>query len=125
MINIGGIDFELDTLASNPEFNYEEEFVELKMISGKIRNIYKGKRMSFTATYAYLNSTQISDLYSLLDLQRTNGYVSAVITTPSGEFSGNVTISIDDSQKRFSYNEKLGWIWTNWVIIFTAVDLIK
>lgn len=125
MINLGGIDFELNTLAPNPEFNYEEEYVERKMISGKLREIYKGKRMTFTATYAYLNSTQISQLYSLLDQQRANGCVSATITTPSGTFEGNVTITIDDTQKRFTYNSSLGWIWSNWVILLTAVDLIK
>ena len=125
MINIGGIDFELKTLAPNPEFSYEEEYVERKMISGKLRKIYKGKRMNFTATYAYLTSTQINNLYSLLDQQRTNGFVSASITTPSGAFEGNVTITIDDTQKRFTYNSTLGWIWSNWVIVLTAVDLIK
>lgn len=125
MINLGGIDWELKTLARNPEFNYQEEFVERKMISGKVRRIYKGKRMTFTATYGYLTDTQISNLYSLLDSQRNNGYVSATITTPSGTFEGNASIEIDDSQKRFTHSDSLGWIWTNWVIIITAIDLIK
>ena len=125
MINLGGIDWELKTLARNPEFNYQEEFVERKMISGKVRRIYKGKRMTFTATYGYLTDTQISNMYSLLDSQRNNGYVSATITTPSGTFEGNASIEIDDSQKRFTHSDSLGWIWTNWVIIITAIDLIK
>ena len=125
MINLGGIDWELKTLAPNPEFNYQEEYVERKMISGKVRRIYKGKRMTFTATYGYLTDTQISNLYSLLDSQRTNGYVSATITTPSGTFEGNVSIEIDDSQKRYTHSDSLGWIWTNWVIILTAIDLVK
>lgn len=125
MINLGGINWELKTLARNPEFNYQEEFVERKMISGKVRRIYKGKRMTFTATYGYLTDTQISNLYSLLDSQRSNGYVSATITTPSGTFEGNVSIEIDDSQKRYTHSDSLGWIWTNWVIILTAIDLVK
>jgi len=125
MINLGGINWELKTLAPDPEFNYEEEFVERKMISGKVRRIYKGKRMTFTATYGYLTDTQISNLYSLLDSQRSNGYVSATITTPSGTFEGNVSIEIDDSQKRYTHSDSLGWIWTNWVIILTAIDLVK
>mgnify|MGYP000950523092 CR=1 FL=1 len=125
MINLGGINWELKTLAPDPEFNYEEEFVERKMISGKVRRIYKGKRMTFTAVYGYLTDTQISNLYSLLDSQRSNGYVSATITTPSGTFEGNVSIGIDDSQKRYTHSDSLGWIWTNWVIILTAIDLVK
>lgn len=125
MINLGGINWELKTLAPDPEFNYEEEFVERKMISGKVRRIYKGKRMTFTAKYGYLTDTQISNLYSLLDSQRSNGYVSATITTPSGTFEGNVSIEIDDSQKRYTHSDSLGWIWTNWVIILTAIDLVK
>lgn len=125
MINLGGINWELKTLAPDPEFNYQEEFVERKMISGKVRRIYKGKRMTFTATYGYLTDTQISNLYSLLDSQRSNGYVSATITTPSGTFEGNVSIEIDDSQKRYTHSDSLGWIWTNWVIILTAIDLVK
>lgn len=125
MINLGGINWELKTLAPDPEFNYQEEFVERKMISGKVRRIYKGKRMTFTATYGYLTDAQISNLYSLLDSQRSNGYVSATITTPSGTFEGNVSIEIDDSQKRYTHSDSLGWIWTNWVIILTAIDLVK
>jgi hypothetical protein len=123
MINLGGIDFELNTLAPNPEFNYQQVYVERTMISGKIRRIYKGKRMTMALVYGYLTEKQISDLYGLLASQQTNGFISAAITTPSGDFSGNVMIDIDESQKRFKIVDGKG-VWSNWVINLTGVDLL-
>jgi hypothetical protein len=123
MINLGGIDFELNTLAPNPEFNYQQVYVERTMISGKIRRIYKGKRMTMALVYGYLTEKQISDLYGLLASQQTNGFISAAITTPRGDFSGNVMIDIDESQKRFKIVDGKG-VWSNWVINLTGVDLL-
>lgn len=127
MINLGGIDFELDTLAPNPEFNYQDEFIERKMISGKIRRIYKGKRMTMTLVYGYLTDSQVSNLYSLISSQITNGFISAAITTSNNQtFQGNVNISLDESQKRFKYDSSSSkWIWSNWKVVLTAVDLVQ
>lgn len=124
MISLGGIDFELATIAPNPEFNYEDEYVERKMLSGKVRRFYKGKRMTLSLSYAYLTDQQISNLYSLLDSQRTNGYIPAIITAPSGTFTGNVHITIDESQKRFALIEGK-WVWSYWKVLLEAVDLIS
>lgn len=123
MINLGGIDFELSTLKGNCDFNYVDEYIERKMISGKIRRIYKGKRLTMTLTYGFLTDAQISNVYSLIASQRNNGYVSAAITTPDSSFEGNVTINIDDDQKRFAYSNGK-WIWTNWVLTLQAIDLV-
>ena len=124
MINLGGIDFELNTLAPNPTFNYIDEYIERKMLSGKIRRIYKGKRFNCELVFVYLNEQQISNLYGLLNSQQNNGFISATITMPNGSFSGNVNLTIDEGQKRYAYiNNK--WIWTNWKIIIDGVDLIK
>ena len=124
MINLGGIDFELNTLAPNPTFNYIDEYIERKMLSGKIRRIYKGKRFNCELVFGYLNEQQISNLYGLLNSQQKNGFISATITMPNGSFSGNVNLTIDEGQKRYAYiNNK--WIWTNWKIIIDGVDLIK
>jgi hypothetical protein len=123
MINLGGIDFELNTLAPNPEFNYQQVYVERTMISGKIRRIYKGKRFTMSIAYGYLTDQQISNLYGLLSSQSQNGFISAAITTPDGSFTGNVMIDIDESQKRFKIVDGKG-VWSNWVINLTGVDLL-
>ena len=60
MINLGGYDFELGTLASNPKFGYITEYREYKTISGKIRRDVKGKRFQGTFSYGYLTATEIS-----------------------------------------------------------------
>jgi len=36
LINLGGYDFELGTLASNPKFGYITEYREYKTVSGKL-----------------------------------------------------------------------------------------
>lgn len=124
MINLGGIDFELNTLAPNPTFNYVDEYIERKMLSGKIRRIYKGKRFNAELTYGYLTEQQISNLYGLLNSQQNNGFINATITMPNDTFNGNINISIDEGQKRYAYINNQ-WIWTNWKIIIDGVDLIK
>jgi hypothetical protein len=124
MINLGGIDFELPTLAPNPEFNWQEEYVERKMLSGKIRRVYKGRRFTMTLVYGYLTEQQASDLYGLLASQQSNGYVAAAVTTPDGSFSGNVTIDVDESQKRFKIADGKG-VWSNWVLTLSGTDLQK
>jgi hypothetical protein len=123
MINLGGIDFELPTMAPNPTFNYEQVYVERTMISGKLKRIYKGKRFTMSIAYGYLTDQQISNLYGLLNSQSINGFISASITTPDGNFTGNVMIDIDESQKRFTMKDGKG-IWTNWVVNLTGVDLM-
>jgi hypothetical protein len=79
--------------------------------------------MTMALVYGYLTEKQISDLYGLLASQQTNGFISAAITTPRGEFSGNVMIDIDESQKRFKIVDGKG-VWSNWVINLTGVDLL-
>lgn len=119
MINLGGYDFELGTLASNPKFGYITEYREYKTISGKIRRDVKGKRFQGTFSYGYLTATEISNINSLLDTQKTAGYISAEIETSDGTFTGNVFLTIDDTQVRFSAGK-----WVDWKIIVTGVDLV-
>jgi hypothetical protein len=124
VINLGGIDFELPTLAPNPSFNWVQEYVERQMLSGKMRRVYKGRRFSATLTYGYLTDQQVSDLYGLLSSQQQNGYVAASMTTPDGTFAGNVTIDVDESQKRFTLKDGKG-VWSNWILTIKGVDLQK
>ena len=46
MINLGGIDFELETIGKEPQFGFSAEYREFKTISGKIRRDAKGKRFN-------------------------------------------------------------------------------
>lgn len=124
MINLGGIDFELKTMNKNPSFYFAEEFIERKMISGKVRRKYKGKRLIVELSYAYLTEQQISDLYGLLNSQQINGSIPAIIDTFNGPFTGDVNISIDEGQKRFKYDQNTNnWIWTNWNVSIIGTDL--
>ena len=123
MINLGGIDFELQTMAPEPTFNYEEVYVEKTMISGKLVRIYKGKRFTMSMAFVYLTDQQIINLYGLLSSQSQNGFITASITTPSGTFSGNVLIDVDESQKRFAIKEGKG-IWSNWIVNVKGVNLL-
>lgn len=119
MINLGGYDFELGTLASNPKFGYIAEYREYKAVSGKIRRDVKGKRFQGTFSYAYLTDTEIGYVNSLLDAQKISGYISAEIETADGTFTGNVFLTIDDTQVRFSQGK-----WLNWKLVVTGVDLV-
>lgn len=119
MINLGGYDFELETLASNPKFGYITEYREYKTVSGKIRRDVKGKRFSGTFSYGYLTATEIGYVNALLEAQKTSGYISARIDTADGTFDGNVFLSVDDTQVRFSAGK-----WVDWKIVVTGVDLV-
>lgn len=119
MINLGGYDFELETLASNPKFGYTTEYREYNTVSGKLRRDVKGKRFSGTFSYAYLTTAEIGYVNALLDAQKTVGYISAEIDTSDGTFTGNVFLTIDDTQVRFSAGK-----WINWKIVVTGVDLV-
>ena len=119
MINLNGYDFELTTLSSNPNFGYLTEYREYKTVSGKIRRDVKGKRFQGTFSYGYLTATEIGYVNALLDAQKTAGYISAEIETADGTFTGNVFLTIDDTQTRFSQGK-----WLNWKLIVTGVDLV-
>lgn len=124
MIKLGGIDFELATLAPNPKFGYTYEYVEKKMISGRIRRIYKGRRAQIELSYGYLTDEQISNLDGLIRSQLQNGYVSVEIDMPKGEFIGEANITINNLQSRYAYINKK-WVWTNYEIIITGTTYMK
>ena len=88
-------------------------------MSGKIRRDVKGKRFQGTFSYGYLTATEISNINSLLDTQKTSGYISAEIETADGTFEGDVFLTVDDTQVRFSAGK-----WVDWKIVVTGVDLV-
>lgn len=119
MINLGGYDFELSTLSANPKFGYITEYREYKTVSGKLRRDVKGLRFQGTFSYANLTATEIGYINALLASQKTAGYISAELETADGTFSGNVFLTIDDTQIRFSQGK-----WLGWKLVLTGVDLV-
>lgn len=124
MIKLGGIDFELKTLAPNPKFGYTFEYVEKKMISGRVRRIYRGRRVQVELNYGYLTNEQISNLDGLMKSQNQNGFISIELDMPNGSFIGDANISVNNLQSRYAYiNGK--WVWTNYEIILTGTSYVK
>ena len=120
MLKLGGIDFELSTLNKNAQFGSIVEYIEKKMISGKIRRIEKGKRFSAEFSYAYLTDEQRNVLMHL----KNNQPIYAEISTPDGIFKGEVYLDINDLITRFAFiNNK--WVWSNYSITLTGVDYIE
>lgn len=124
MITLNEYDFELETMNKEPQFGYKPEFREYKMLSGKIRRDTIGHRFVAKIGYAYLTDTQTANLVALLQAQRTDGFITAEISTPHGNFTGPVFLEVNEAQKRFSYDETLGkHVWTNWEIIITGLEV--
>lgn len=124
MIKLGGVDFELKTLAPNPKFGYTFEYVEKKMISGRVRRIYRGRRVQVELNYGYLTDEQISNLDGLMKSQNQNGFISIELDMPNGSFIGDANISVNNLQSRYAYiNGK--WVWTNYEIILTGTSYVK
>lgn len=124
MLKIESIDLEFATMNKEPEFGYEEEYKEYTMLSGKKRRVYKkGRRLVATVEYAYLTDEQIAQIYSILDIQKTKGYLRAEISTAKGDFSGNVNISLDNKQTRFGMVNGR-FVWLNFELTIQGVDMI-
>lgn len=123
MIEINNINLEYTQLSKEPKMGYNDEYIEYTMMSGKIKRLYKGKRFYTSISYPYLLDNQRDVINSLLQLQRTQGYLSAKIDTPFGLFEGNVIIELNNSQARFMYSSVLDdYVWTNWELNIKAVD---
>lgn len=126
MIKFNNVDFELPTLGKEPQIGYEDEFIEKKMLSGKIRRIYKGKRFYAVFRYAYLTDAQINQLNQILTSQRDTGYISAKISTPFGDFNGNAILTVDKSTTMFKKDKETGkYVWINYSVQLKAVDLAE
>lgn len=122
MLKIEGVDFELPQMGREPSMGYSDEYTEKTMISGKIRRIYKGKRLYATFSYAFLTDEQISAMDELLSTQRQNGYLNVEISTPYGEYTGGAIIELNSDQTRYKYDSTTGkYVWTNWSLSLKAV----
>lgn len=124
-------------MGRNPTFGYQQEYIEKRMVSGRIRRIYKGKR--FTAripfgtllpasdTMSHMTNVRANGLYYLLDCQRQTGYLWAEVTDPESKdvtFKGNVVLDVDGSQRRFVWDAQAqDYVWTGYNLIITAVEL--
>ena len=124
MIKVDGIDFEISTLAPNGKFGYIMEYVEKKMISGKIRRIYKGRRVNIELNYGYLTPTQISNLNHIMKNQIQNGYVTIEVDIPTGSFTGQANIAVNNLQSRYAFING-EWVWTNYEISLVSTEFIK
>lgn len=116
MIKLNGYNLEAFIQSPNPEFGYVDEYVEKKMISGKIRRIYKGKRLNVNISFPYLTSDQIQLLYGFKKC-------TAIIDTPYGQYNGDVFCEINSLQKRYAYINN-AWVWIGYSINLIGVDLI-
>lgn len=122
MLKIENVDLEFPTIGKEPTFGFSDEFIEKTMLSGKIKRIYKGRRFYATFSYGYLLETQRQTIQTLLQTQRQQGYLSAVINTPYGQYTGNVILELNGNQTRFAYSEVLqDYVWTNWTLTLKAV----
>ena len=122
MITLGGYNFELGTIKKEPKFGYIDEYREYVMLSGKLRRDVKGKRFTASFAYQYLTNTEISNLMTLIANQKTAGYISAEISVPGGTYTGNVFLTIDDTQIRFGLEAGVP-VWYSWTITVVGVDL--
>lgn len=122
MFKIEGIDMEFPQMGKEPKIGYSNEYIEKNMMSGKIRRIYKGKRLVATFTYAFLTDSQRNILFQLLTTQSNQGYVNVEIDNPFGTFSGEALIEINNDQSRFCYSEVLNdYVWTNFTLSIKGV----
>lgn len=125
MIKIEGYNMELPQIGKTPAMGYVEEFTEKKMLSGLVRRLYKGKRFNATISYAYLLQDERTRIEELLELQRSRGYLVAEISTPVGNYNGEVTIDLNSNQTRWSYSEILkDYVWTNWQLSIKGRRLV-
>lgn len=123
MLTINNIDMELPQMGKEPQMGYAEEYVEITMLSGKIRRIYRGKRFYATFSYAYLTSEQRTIIQQLLAAQEQSGYVTIQISSPYGTFSGQAIMELNQQQTRFAYSEVLGdYVWVDWQITVKGVE---
>lgn len=124
MIILENYDVEFPQIGKEPKIGYTPVYNEYIMLSGKVRRIQKGKRFVASFSYAFLTATQRALIQDLLDIQKNLGYVKAIVNTPYGSFNGNVIMSLNDDQARFSYSEVLqDYVWTNWKLTLRGVDL--
>ena len=125
MIRIEGYDMELLQIGKTPTMGYVEEFSEKTMLSGLIRRLYRGKRFVSTLSYAYLLQDERARIEELLALQRSRGYLVAEISTPNGDYSGEITIDLNSDQTRWSYSEVLkDYVWINWQLTIKGRRLL-
>lgn len=125
MLIIQGIDFNLPQINKEPKMGYEQEYIEKKMVSGKIRRIHKGKRFVATFSFAFLTGDQKASLQGVMEHQRIHGYVTAQIQTPFGSFNGNVNVELGSEQTRFKYDKTAqDYVWTDWQIVLRGTDLV-
>lgn len=123
MLKINNIDMELPQMGKEPQMGYAEEYVEITMLSGKIRRIYRGKRFYATFSYAYLTSEQRTIIQQLLAAQEQSGYVTVQISSPYGTFSGQAIMELNQQQTRFAYSEVLGdYVWVDWQVTVKGVE---
>lgn len=125
MITLNGANIEFSQIGKEPQMGYGDEFYEYTMMSGNIRRVYKGKRFYATFSYAYLLDTERATINELLQTQQNNGYLTAVINSPFGSFSGNVIMELNNNQARFCYSNVLNdYVWINWEIRLKGVGLV-
>lgn len=123
MLKINNIDMELPQMGKEPKMGYAEEYVEITMLSGKIRRIYRGKRFYATFSYAYLTSEQRTIIQQLLAAQEQSGYVTVQISSPYGTFSGQAIMELNQQQTRFAYSDVLNdYVWVDWQITVKGVE---
>lgn len=125
MIKIEGYDMELAQMGKTPTMGYVEEFNEKTMLSGLIRRLYRGKRFTATLSYDFLLQDERTRIEELMQLQRNRGYLSAEISTPFGDYIGEVTIDVNSSQTRWCYSEVLrDYVWINWQLVIKGRRLV-
>lgn len=122
MLKIENVDLEFPTIGKEPTFGFADEFIEKTMLSGKIKRIYKGRRFYATFNYGFLLEEQRQKIETLLQTQRTQGYLTAEINTPYGSYTGEVILELNNNQTRFMYSDVLkDYVWTNWTLTLKAV----
>lgn len=117
MLKVENVDLEYPQIGKQPTMGYSDEYIEKTMMSGLIKRIYKGKRFYATFSYPYLLDKQRATLNSLLNTQRTQGFLNVVIDTPFGQYNGQAILELSNEQTRFAYSDVLkDYVWTNWSI---------
>lgn len=101
MINLGGYDFELGTLSSNPKFGYITEYREYKTVSGKIR-----RDVNFnprTRAGCDLNSPDYCHLCIIRQVILCTVHGTALNATLKAEFTIPPSHTTRQKRKRFPF----------------------
>lgn len=119
MIKLNNVDIESYIKSINPSFGFESEYYENKMISGKIRRDYRGKRFKASIKFPYLTQEQVNYLFDIIKGEEINAQISTAV----GLFQGNVFANLNSSQTRFAFINN-NWVWVNYELTLNGVDLI-